>query len=101
MVNEERSLRTRRGPVRSGALRGALGDEFCTRLFLSAICRGTDRLALDRLNASMKPIAITRPQRLAIVEADALPATAHVQPPLVLTQRPLRVRSASKASAAR
>jgi len=68
---------------------------------LSAIRRGADRLALDRLNASMKAIAFTRPQRLAIVEADALPATAHVQPPLVLTQRPLRMRSASEASAAR
>jgi hypothetical protein len=32
MVKEERSLRTRRWPVRSGALRGALGDEFCVSL---------------------------------------------------------------------
>jgi hypothetical protein len=68
---------------------------------LSAIRRGTDRLALDRLNASMKPIAITRSQHLAVVEADAPPVTARVHPALVSPQQSLWPRSASRASAAR
>jgi len=31
MVKDERSLRTRQRPVRSGALRGAKSEIFCTR----------------------------------------------------------------------
>jgi hypothetical protein len=57
---------------------------------------------LDRLNALTKPIASTRPQRLATVEAAiAAPGAARAQPALVASQRKLRARSASKASAAR
>ena len=56
---------------------------------------------VDRSNALKKPIASTRPQRLATVEAAAAPGAARVEPALVASQRTLRARSASEASAAR
>jgi hypothetical protein len=83
-------------------LRGAVSDEFC-----ASLPKVRDPFAaptgwrLDRLNALTKPIANTRPQRLDTVEAAAAPCAARVQPALVASQRTLRARSASKASAAR
>src|SRR6478672_12671527 len=89
-------------PVRSGALRGALGDEFCSSPYrVRESLAAWTGLMSDRLNALMKPTATTRPLPLAFVEADATPETARVGPALVVPQQSLRARSASKASAAR
>src|SRR6185436_15813160 len=109
MVKEERSLRTRLGPVRSGALRGALSDDFLPQAApvqgFAMSSRRSVRLpaarSLTRLNASMKPTHLTRSHRDARPSADARPALLTAVPLLVVPRPSPRARWTSPASAAR
>jgi hypothetical protein len=90
-------------PVRSGALRGALSDEFCCRLPNCPRHRRGDGHRHRPPERDKKDNRDNETARLECFEADAMITltSVHPDPALVRPQPPLPARLSSRASAAR